>query len=342
MIIGASILPTGLDEIGDWARLAEEGGFDYFTLADSQSFCFDVYVGLTLAAVETRRVGLGTTVTNPLTRHPVVTIGASASIDHLSGGRTFIGVGSGDSSVFSIGVPPARVEDLRAFLVAARSLMRGEQVNYLGRNIHTRWVTRAMPLVLAAAGPRTLRLAGELADVALINTGLTPELLETARAHVREGERLAGRPAGSVPIWAFAHCRIANTREEAIEQVKGPLTSSARHVFRGGLDGKGIPAAFRDRVARYQAQYDHAGHWSEGRNLTLAEELGLLDYFVERFSIVGTPRECLAKTKELEQQGLDGVFLAMGVHQRLVLERFSQEVIRPLRDGSDSRSSLAT
>ena len=331
MIIGASILPTSLDEIRGWARIAEDGGFDYFTLADSQSFCFDVYVGLTLAALETKRVGLGTTVTNPLTRHPVVTIGASASIDHLSGGRTFIGVGSGDSSVFSIGVPPAKVGDLRAFLIAARALMRGERADYLGRTIHTRWVTRPMPLVLAAAGPKTLQLAGELADVALINTGLTPELVEIARSHVRAGERAAGRPVGSVPLWAFAHCRIADTREEAIEQVKGPLTSSARHVFRGGLDGKGIPAALRDRIAQYQEEYDHAGHWSEGRNLTLAKELGVQDYFVERFAIIGTPQECLAKTRALERQGLDGIFLAMGVHQRIVLERFSREVIGPLR-----------
>lgn len=70
-------------------------------------------MALTLAARATTRLGLGTGVTNPLTRHAAVTAGAIASLQEISDGRAMLGIGRGDSSLFNIGhkpVPPARLE----------------------------------------------------------------------------------------------------------------------------------------------------------------------------------------------------------------------------------------
>src|SRR5262249_60330414 len=82
---GIVFLPEILAGFGALCREAEEHGFDWLGVADSQSVFRELYVALTLAALETTRIRLGPLVTNPLTRHPVVTASAISSVDELSG-----------------------------------------------------------------------------------------------------------------------------------------------------------------------------------------------------------------------------------------------------------------
>ena len=92
---GIVFLPETLTGWGELCREAEDTGFEWLGVADSQSVFRELYVALTLAALHTRRVRLGPLVTNPLTRHLVVTASAIASVDELSGGRAVLGLGSG-------------------------------------------------------------------------------------------------------------------------------------------------------------------------------------------------------------------------------------------------------
>jgi len=71
-------------------RLAEESGFDSIWVPDYRLYR-DVYVSLTLAALNTSRVRLGCAVTNPYTRHPALTAVGIASVDALSNGRAVLG-----------------------------------------------------------------------------------------------------------------------------------------------------------------------------------------------------------------------------------------------------------
>ena len=106
------MLPESLTDFGALCREAEDSGFDWLGVADSQSVFRELYVALTLAALNTRRVQLGPLVTNPLTRHLVVTASAIASVDELAGGRGVLGLGSGDSAIYTIGAPPATLAGL--------------------------------------------------------------------------------------------------------------------------------------------------------------------------------------------------------------------------------------
>ena len=76
---GIVFLPESLHEFGDLCRAAEASGFDWVGVADSQSVFHEMYVALTLAALNTSRVRIGPLVTNPQTRHLVVTASAMAS-----------------------------------------------------------------------------------------------------------------------------------------------------------------------------------------------------------------------------------------------------------------------
>ena len=86
MKFGVTMFPNNLEDVASQARLAEEMGFDYVGIADSQSLARELYVTLSVVAMSTERVMLGATVSNPLTRHPAVASSAIASVNELSGG----------------------------------------------------------------------------------------------------------------------------------------------------------------------------------------------------------------------------------------------------------------
>jgi 5,10-methylenetetrahydromethanopterin reductase len=338
MELGITLFPDYPHErLLELARLAEAGGFGYLGIADSQSLARDVYVALTGVAHETRRIHIGPTVTNARTRHPAVTASAMASLDEACGGRAFLGVGSGDSAVLNLGLRPARLAEMREFLRALRQLLRGGTVRYGEADIHVRWACRPIPLVIAAEGPKTLELGGELADAVLVHTGLTQEILESSIARVREGERRSGRPSGSVGIWAFAKCNVADTREAAIDEIKMGLAASAHHAFSATLEGKFIPPKLRDPVRRLLREYLTAQHERAGatRNAALCDELGLAEYLARRFAVVGDPEGCRQQIRALAALGVEVLFLtAIGPDPERIVRRLGDEVLPALRNGT--------
>ena len=322
--------------IVEWARQVEDWGFDSIGITDSQSLHPDPYVALALVAQGTSRVQLRTEVTNPVTRHPAVTASAIASIYQLAKGRVSLGVASGDSAIDNIGLPPARLATLREFLTTTRALLRGESCMYQGTRIHAKWINAEVPLVLAAEGPKTLRLAGELADVALVHMGLTPDVVDSTIRHIREGERVAGRAPGTVKVWAFAYGRVADTREEALEPIKGGLAASANHSFRFTLEEKHIPSELREPILALRRQYNNTEHGDRRtRTASLPDELGLTDFLAERFSVAGTPEKCREKVRMLEAHGISGLSIAMrfddGEADMKALRRIADDLIAPLR-----------
>ena len=82
--------PTRAAEV---AKEAEARGWDGLTTVDSQNLSGDPYVFLALGAAATESLGLQTSVTNPVTRHPAVTATSALSVQKLSGGRMILGIG---------------------------------------------------------------------------------------------------------------------------------------------------------------------------------------------------------------------------------------------------------
>ena len=341
MKFGVTMFPNSLADVASGARLAEEMGFDYVGIADSQSLARELYVTLGVVAASTERVMLGPTVTNPLTRHPAVAASAIASINELSGGRAFLGLGSGDSAVLNLGLRPARLAELHHYIQTVREMLAGETSEYRGDRAHVRWaastaLSTGVPIAMSAEGPRTLAMAGAVADAAIIHTGLTPEVLADTVTRIREGERAAGREEGAAGVWAFAKCNIADNRDDAIEEIKMALAASGHHAFRFTLEGKNVPEELREPVSILHREYEAAEHEQVGhtRNAALTDELGLTDYFADRFAVAGTPEECRAKARAIFDSGVDALLItAIGPSPETIIRRFGEEVIAPLRGG---------
>ena len=334
MKFGVTMFPNNLDDVAKGARLAEDMGYDYVGIADSQSLARELYVTLGVVAASTERVMLGPTVSNPLTRHPAVAASAIASINELSKGRAFLGFCSGDSAVLNLGLRPARLAELNHYIQSVREMLAGETAEFRGDRAHVRWSNTAIPIAMSAEGPRTLAMAGSVADAAIIHTGLTTDVLQDTVARIREGERGAGREEGSAGVWAFAKCNIADDRDEAVDEIKMALAASGHHAFRFTLEGKNVPEQHREAVSILHHEYEAAEHEQVGqtRNATLTDELGLTDYFADRFAIVGTPEECRVKTRAIFDAGVDVLLItAIGTSPETIIRRYGEEVIAPLR-----------
>ncbi len=177
----------------------ERLGYDTLWLTDSSLHTRNCWSYLTLAARVTTTLKLGTAVTNPVTRHPGVTAAAAATIAEISGGRFTLGIGAGDRPLLAIGHKPARLAGLEASIAAIRQLWAGEHVTmkadgFAFDNAHYRFapLPAEIPVWVSATGPRTLELAGRVADGVILLAGLHPDGIRYALEHIDRGAAQAG------------------------------------------------------------------------------------------------------------------------------------------------------
>src|SRR5262249_9557498 len=181
---------------------AERLGWDAAPQPDSQLRRRDTYVLLAAAARVTERIVLGPLLANPVNRHPTVTASSIATIDELAPGRTLLGWGVGDTAVRLAGLKPARVHELEESTRLMRWLLDGESVEVGALRPARLPHHRPVPIWIAAGGPRTLRMAGRVADGVFIRVGTHAANVAASVAAIRAGAAEAGRDPSSVGIAA--------------------------------------------------------------------------------------------------------------------------------------------
>lgn len=303
---GVVLAPPEPARMAELARESEAAGFDLIGVADSQSLFREMYVSMTVAALNTSRARLAPGVSNILTRHLAVTASAIATIDELSQGRAVLALGTGDSALYNLGLRPVSLERLEHAIRVLRRLVGGEDAEHDGRRVHVRWAHRRIPVYIAAEGPKTLRLAGRLADGVIVGTGLTPEVVAASLQWLEEGAREAGRGLDALDVWFFAKTNVDVDSARALNAIKMALAASANHAFRFTLDHKLVPPHLLPAVERLKQEYVAREHEQIGdtRNAALTDELGLTEYLAERFAIVGTPAQCAARLRALASVGV--------------------------------------
>src|SRR5260370_11889084 len=199
---GVNFMPSArVLEVVEWAKAVERHGYDLLGISVATSVSRDVYVTLAHCAAATRRIRFGSRVITPVTRHPAVAASAAATLEELAPGRTLIGIGSGDSAAYNIGAKAVSLAELREYAVTIRSLMTTGQAEYHGRKASFTWSRARVPIYLAASGPKTLRLAGQIADGAVIRTGLTPTIVRDSIAQGQSGAPEPGRRPAALHLW---------------------------------------------------------------------------------------------------------------------------------------------
>ncbi|QKW36017.1 LLM class flavin-dependent oxidoreductase [Actinomadura sp. NAK00032] len=179
--IGAVLWPMrSWPEAGEPWRRAEELGFRHAWVYDHLAWrgatpWYDAYTTLAAAAAVTSRVRIGTLVTSPNFRHPVPTAHAIKTIDHVSGGRLTVGIGSGGTHRTSdAGVlggpewsPDERASRFAEWVELLDRLLTGPRTTFEGAYYSAREVVEEpgcvqrprVPFLIAGNGPRGMRVA---------------------------------------------------------------------------------------------------------------------------------------------------------------------------------------
>jgi 5,10-methylenetetrahydromethanopterin reductase len=172
-----TVFATSMDT-PEHIRVAEELGYEYAFVYDSPAIYPDPWVVLTQAAERTSRIRIGVGVITPRLRHLVANAGAAATLHTLAPGRVDLGVGAGFTSQAMLGKKPARWADVEEYVLGLRTLLAGEELEWDGQIVALRHGARsgvrlpaAVPLWVAAHGPKGYAVAERVADAVLTNLG---------------------------------------------------------------------------------------------------------------------------------------------------------------------------
>ncbi len=316
----------------EWLRVAEGCGYDLLTTGDSQSLWADPFVSMTIAASGTTRPRLAITVSNPMTRHPAVVASSATALQQISGDRFVYGISSGDSALRNIGMRPSSVAELEEYVTCVQAMCDGRPASYRGQAQQLRWDHRSTPVWMAAEGPRTLQLAGRIAQGVVLSNSLTAEAMARNLSHIKEGAQQAGRSVDDLEIWCMANVVPAATEGEGIDQVRSVLAGTANHVFRFTLDGKGLPQELVPKVQELKRRYDsshHASPETAAHNAALVDELGLTSWLARQSTIAGPIEHCVERLHEVAAAGVRGIIVAQFVPDQLTFMRTFAEKVLP-------------
>jgi 5,10-methylenetetrahydromethanopterin reductase len=214
------------------ARHAEEAGLDSIWVSEDPD-AWDAFAVLGALARETSRVRLGPGVLNPFHRHPNLIAASVATLDYLSGGRAFLGLGRGQPEWYEralgidLGPPLALLEETFDLLgqwwsPSHRASADGPvPVRGWERTIHP--VQPAPPTYLAAVGPKALALAGRRADGVLFNELASPWFIRQAIRRTRAAALAAGRDPARLSFFARVGFAVTDDPAPILERRKNVI-----------------------------------------------------------------------------------------------------------------------
>ncbi|MDE0009151.1 MAG: LLM class flavin-dependent oxidoreductase [Gammaproteobacteria bacterium] len=291
------------------ARRLESLGWDYGFIPSSPLLARDPYVMLAAALQNTTRIRLGPLIENPIMRQPAVIAGSIATVDALAPGRVWLGIGVGDTAVRLMGRKPATVAELAESVQVIRRLLAGERLEVGAARPARLRHAAPVPVWIAAGGPRTLRMAGAVADGVFIRVGVHRANLVHAVGLVREGAEEAGRKPASVGIGCVFHTVLVSDSESPAEAA-GRVGRIGRAIAAGyyeyspmlfdtcAVAWNGVSVAELKR--RVWPDFHHA------RDLEAAGDAVafLGDDAVDAFALHGDADAIIAKLREIESWNL--------------------------------------
>ncbi|MBW2274803.1 MAG: LLM class flavin-dependent oxidoreductase [Deltaproteobacteria bacterium] len=323
----------------DLAQRAEAAGFD--SVFSIEFFNRHGFIPLAAIAQATSRIRIGTGIANAFTRSPLLHASAAMDIDELSDGRMVLGLGSATRRMnqdwygVPFSAPAARMTELVRVLRAAFAAQKGGGLRFEGEfwKLNVPLYARPgaareeIPIWVAAVNRKMIHAAG------LVGDGLVGHPIATRRWHsevtlpgIRAGEAEAGREPGSCVLAPYVMCAIANSREQALREVKAQIGFYYTTVlYHSILDlhglrevGQACRAAFRSFDLK-----------------ALAEAIP--DDLADEIAIACTPDEALDRLAQWEDLTEDPLFYppSVGIAPERVLEN-SQAILdlfgAPARD----------
>ncbi|AOX46901.1 MULTISPECIES: TIGR03842 family LLM class F420-dependent oxidoreductase [unclassified Microbacterium] len=288
------------------SQLAEAHGFSHVWTFDSHLLWQEPYVIHSAILAATRRVTVGPFVTNPATRDWTVTASTFATLNEMYGNRTICGIGRGDSAVRVTNGRPTTLKALRESIHVIRELGNSRAVEYNGATLQFPWSRGSeLEVWVAAYGPLALKLTGEVGDGFILQLA-DLDIAEWMIRTVRRAAEDAGRDPDEISFCVAAPMYIGDdtpeSRAHMIEQCRwfGGMVGNhvADIVAKYGGDSS-VPAALTDYIAG-RTGYDYNSHGKSNN-----DHVDFVpDEIVERFCVLGTAEEHIAKLEKLRALGV--------------------------------------
>lgn len=311
--VSAGISPRqSLESWSEFVAALEAEGVRRMWVIDSQLAMKDAYAGLAVAAMGTKRIGLGTGVTNAVTRHPTVTANAIAAIAEISGGRAFLGLGAGDSALYGVGLKPQKVAEVEEAINFFRAVLRGEEGELGGTRYRLPHVASTVPIYLAVSQERMCDLAGRLADGAIVMGPAQPDMVRRQVGWIENGLTSANRSHANFEVAFVATMSAAGTPAAALDEVRSWASTQSRLL----AHFKELPDSLRpfgDEIRRSAESYDYSEHLSTRARHSAA----ISDDLTRALAIVGTPDECAERLRALRATGIDAFILPLAGRDRV-------------------------
>lgn len=301
--MGVGLFPTESPQrMAELSHLAEELGYDNVWFGDSQNIWREAYVNMAAAAVGTKRITFGTGVTQAITRHPSVLASAWATLHELTEGRVACGIGTGDSSLRTMGLEPMRLSELEHTVHDLRALFAGEPVAERSSKVPFRlsYVKEPfnIPIYIAASAPRITELTGRIAEGVILLVGTDDRFVTAALERLEAGAKASGRTLDDIHIVLWTPTAIHEDPSIARDLVRAHV---ARVIIRP-LPAD-LPTDKMEQVSRLRDSYDYYHHLS-----TRADHADLVpDELIPHFALVGTPDECTFTINRLVSLPIDQI-----------------------------------
>ena len=347
----------------DYVVRAEALGYSHAWLADSQMLWSDCYATLALAATRTTRIRLGTGVAVSGTRPAPNNASGIATINALAPGRTFFGVGAGNTALRVMGLPPQRIREFGRYLATVKPLLRGDEAVWHGPGAGSGGIPirhimpdagfvafePPIPMYVSGFGPRSLALAGQHGDGAVLALPASPAVMASIWRMIEAGAESAGRRLDRAAYYATAlTTMVVLDPGEAIDSPRakaecGAMAMAAVHFSYDQFRNFGRqPPAFMQGIwedyralieahpAERRHQRIHGGHncW-----VLPEEERFLTPELLQATAMIGTRDALLERLHGLAEAGLDQVMILPNFDTRFdVLERVGKDIVANLAD----------
>jgi probable F420-dependent oxidoreductase len=239
-----------------------------------------------------------------------------------------LGIGRGDSARRVLGKPPTTMATLEEAITVIKALVEGRAIEYEGAELQLTWTGRwTLPVWVAGYGPMALAMSGRVADG--LNLQLAdPDLIRWFVGQVRDAARDAGRDPAAIKVQAAAAAYVGR-RDLGRERTKWFPALVSNHVVDlvNKYPREQLPASLTGYV-RDRSGYDYLHHAEVGSSN--AAFVG--DEVTDRFCVLGTADEHVAKLHELAAAGVDqfNIYLMNGDEEDQ-LEAYGRDIIPALR-----------
>ncbi len=281
---------------------AENSGFSHVWTFDSHLLWQEPYVVFSQILAATRRVKVGPFVTNPATRDWTVTASLYATLNDTFGNRTVCGIGRGDSAVRTLKGRPSSLAELREASHVIREGASSRAVEHNGATLRFPWSHGSeLEMWVAAYGPKALALTGEVGDGYILQLA-DVDIARWMISAVRESAERAGRDPDAIRFCVAAPFYVGDDHAHMRDQTRwfGGMVGNhvAEVVRRYGATGA-VPQALTDYIEGRRG-YDYNSHGRAGN-----DHVDFVpDEIVDRFCLLGTPDEHVAKLEELREIGV--------------------------------------